>query len=260
MCAWYQFCQGRYTFYNDTHQLPLNEDTPTMRNALHGLLAGVAMQVDALTVTDTNAQVVLTHRFDGSDPGYPFVLSLSVTYTLSSNGFWIGISIHNMMPHTPLPVYVGWHPYFKCTAYSAVVKLDQCVEWNHVELNANMNPTGITDKFYGLDGHEPIGGNLTNPTFYDDEYKPCEEPSCDCEEGTLSTKICDIASGHNIVLWQDRSFRFVHVFTGYSSPDQETAIAIEPMSGMADAYNNHDHLTVLSGGETWNGRFGVYVE
>ena len=40
----------------------------------------------------------------------------------------------------------------------------------------------------------------------------------------------------------------------------ENAVAIEPMSGMADAYNNHDHLSTLSGEENWTGEFGVYVE
>ena len=63
-----------------------------------------------------------------------------------------------------------------------------------------------------------------------------------------------------VVLWQDSNFRFVHVFTGSNSIFHENAVAIEPMSAMADAYNNHDHLTTLSAGETWGGSFGVYVE
>lgn len=62
-----------------------------------------------------------------------------------------------------------------------------------------------------------------------------------------------------VVLWQDSNFRFVQVFTGSASGFGENAVAIEPMSAMADSYNNHDHLSILSGGEEWNGAFGVYV-
>ncbi len=51
----------------------------------------------------------------------------------------------------------------------------------------------------------------------------------------------------------------MHIFTGSSSLFQENAVAIEPMGGMADAYNNHDHLSVISGGEIWKGEIGVHV-
>ena len=229
-----------------------------MQNALHGLLAGVVMQVQSTTVDKNGATLVLAHKTDGLDQGYPFLLSLEVQYTLREDGFSVAFRITNLMPRLPLPVYVGWHPYFKCTAYSAFVVLDQCTQWNHVQLNTNLDPTGITDRFYGLNGTDPIGGSPTEPTLYDDEYKPRDGTVHNCD--LIQTKICDMATGHNVVLWQDDSFRFVHIFTGYTSPFHESAIAVEPMSAMADSYNNHDHLTVLSGGETWTGSFGVYVE
>ena len=53
---------------------------------------------------------------------------------------------------------------------------------------------------------------------------------------------------------------FVLVFTGSNSIFNANAVAIEPMSAMADAYDNHDHLTTLSVGEAWGGSFGVHIE
>ena len=161
--------------------------------------------------------------------------------------------ITNNMESTPMPFFMGWHPYFRCMAYKSYVVLDPCTGWNHVELNANMDPTGETNKYYGLNGTHPIGGTPTNPTFYDDEFKPSQPNNLHCN--IILTELYDEPTQQKVGLWQDSSFRFVHVFTGH-----EGGIAIEPMSGMADAYNNHDHLSVLSGGETWSGSVGVYVE
>ena len=40
-------------------------------------------------------------------------------------------------------------------------------------------------------------------------------------------------------------------------PEHWSAIALEPMSALADAYNNGDGLTVLSSQETFTGTFGI---
>ena len=76
----------------------------------------------------------------------------------------------------------------------------------------------------------------------------------------IKTRLYDPDTGQTVVLWQAPNFRFNHIFTGSMSRFGENAVAIEPMSGMADAYNNHDHLSTLSGEENWMGEFGVYVE
>ena len=36
----------------------------------------------------------------------------------------------------------------------------------------------------------------------------------------------------------------------------DSAVAFEPMSAKADAFNNYDHLAILSDGETFTGTFG----
>ena len=200
----------------------------------------------------TYALLQLSCKFNHPLPGYPFDFEVKIDYILSQSDFSINFHVTNVMESTPMPFYMGWHPYFLCEPSSAYVVLDPCTEWNHVELNDNMNPTGETHQYFGLNGNYPIGGTPTNPTFYDDEFKPLQPNSQECIY--IVTKLIDVASNHVVVLWQDSSFRFTHIFTG-----REGAIAIEPMSGMADAYNNHDHLSVLSGGETWSGSVGVFV-
>jgi len=55
----------------------------------------------------------------------------------------------------------------------------------------------------------------------------------------------------------DHHYRWFHVFTGARSLWGEPAVAMEPMSAMADAYNNHDGLSVLIPGQTFEGTFSI---
>ena len=224
-------------------------------NSMHGFLAGKELTVTSRTISDTSATLTATVQLY-NEPGYPFKLGLTIQYTLDDDkGFIITIMANNSNGDgTPLPFYMGWHPYFKCTPYSAVVTLDQCDTWTHVDLNANMNPTGITTNRNPFDGTTPIGGGPGTPTFYDDEFKSLRSsPTCDM----LTTTLYDNATNQRVVVWQDFDNRIVHVFTGYTD---EPSIAIEPMAGLADSFNNHDGLSVISDGQTWEGSFGVYVD
>ena len=224
---------------------------PPLNNAIHGLMNGIRMTVLDTDLTPDYGKLDLGYHFDEPVPGYPFKLDVVISYRLSIFGFAMTFHVTNMMDNTPLPFYMGWHPYFVCTPYQADIQLDACTQWNHVELNGNMNPTGVTHLFTKFNTG-PIGGTATNPTFYDDELKPRFATNPDCE--MFRTILYDPPTEQIVALTQDRSFPFVHIFTGY-----ENAVAMEPMSGMADAYNNHDGLTVLSGGETWTGSVGVAV-
>ena len=220
-------------------------------------MANRTLTVKGSEIQDNFASLILSLDYAGTYPGYPFAMQIDITYTLSNKGFSIALSITNMMPSSPLPLYVGWHPYFACTAYTAIVTLDPCTKWNHVAMDSNFNPTGATQLNSTFNGSSPIGGSSYIPTFYDDEFKATESAG-ECHD--IKTRLYDQDSGQTVVLWQAPNFRFVHIFTGSMSRFGENAIAIEPMSGMADAYNNHDHLSTLSGEENWTGEFGVYVE
>ena len=253
--------QGKYRFFNSSYQLPLNENTtnPLHQNALHGLMDGRRLTETGSKITDTYASLQLSYHFDKPVHGYPFTFDVSVTYNLSDTGFEMHFSVRNLMELTPMPFYMGWHPYFACTAYKAYVVFDNCTSaWNHVEMNSNMDPTGITKLYRGFNGSDPIGGNETVPTFYDDEFKPTQPNSPMCN--VIETSLYDVPTKQTVVLWQDRSFRLVHVFTGSETLFHKDAVALEPMSGVADAYNNHDHLSIMSGGEQWSGAVGVYVK
>lgn len=63
-----------------------------------------------------------------------------------------------------------------------------------------------------------------------------------------------------LILEQDSNFRFSHLFTGSFQGSGKDAIALEPMSAEANAYNNFVDLKILDPNETWEATFGFYLE
>ena len=205
--------------------------------------------------------------------GYPFLLDLTIDYILEHNvllnrsQFSVQLTFENQMPNAPLPLSVGWHPYFLSTVYKTRVTLDECTHWNHViwannsNIDSSLIPTGLTNVWTNFTGEEnkSIGGTTTNPTYFDDEFIPIEdERTC----ALYRSRIYDptAVGGGTIVLWQNSAFRFVHVYTGGRSRWGIDAVAVEPQSGMTNCFNNHDGLVILSGGQRWTGMFGIYIE
>ena len=225
---------------------------------MHGLLENKTMQIENQMINIERAVVILSYQFDGKDQGYPFYPLVKITYTLSRKGLDISFTVTNSDKTNPMLFYVGWHPYFKCSVYQSVITFDKCTRWAHVQLNSHAIPTGVTSEFMGFNGSTPIGGSATNPTHYDDAYKAIGRNDTTCS--MFKTSLYDPATDQTVVLYQDRNFPFLQVFTGIVSATGEDAMAIEPMSAMTDSFNNHDNLEILSGDEIWKGSFGVYVE
>ena len=88
------------------------------------------------------------------------------------------------------------------------------------------------------------------PAVWDDGIKAVSPAA---KVGTLETRIAD-NSGDAAVLWQDAQHRFIQVYTGQAKAG---LVAVEPMSGSTDCFNNGDGLVVLQAGEEWYGAFGV---
>jgi len=256
---------GTYSLNGQTYYLERNEDrAPYGKVALHGYLYRKPMAVVSELAGAHGAHLTLAYGFDGSDAGYPFLLSVQITYALSKGGFAVTTTVQNAMKEQPLPFSNSWHSYFKVADISrATLTLDRCSGWNHIRVPNDSNvkssliPNGLTAPWTKFDGSAPIGGTAAAPTYYDDEFKATASVNA-CPQ--LHTRIRDDVSGDTAVLWQDSRFRFVQVFSGTKRAFGEHAIAVEAMSSEADAWNNMQGINVLQAGETFTGRFGVTVE
>ena len=99
----------------------------------------------------------------------------------------------------------------------------------------------------------PSGAPLGD-TFWDDAFKAI---SSSATVPRLETRIMDQQTNDVAVLWQDMHCRFVQVYTGQR---EHSLVAVEPMSGQTDCFNNGDGLVVLQAGEEWQTSFGCYME
>ena len=264
---------GTYDFDGATHYLDRNEcDDPSARcGALHGMLWRYALELRGATATNASAALVLGHEFDGADAGYPWTVDVELTYELFADGrFDVTVRAANVdraATRRPAPWTFGWHPYFRVAdVAAAAVRFDACAApWLHVDMTAgapragDLVPTGAASAF-DASSLDPIGaaqsGSAALPNYYDDEWK-AGSSGCDDARG-VATRVA--TATHTAVLWQDGHFRFTQLFTGAYEGWNSSSVAFEPMSGMADAYNNGDGLVILSAGESWTATFGVRAE
>lgn len=252
-----RIADGLYTFNGQVYQL-----SPTNQTVRHGfLIEGRPLRVLSMSATEQAATVVLGVTFNGSDPGYPFVVEVNVTYTLDAFGFSVTIGAKNLMSHDPAPFMAGCHPYFKLqhsTLDTATLILDRrCTQWNRQFQTAGQVPNGSTTFFHGFNGTDTVNAvhrycpACQNTSIWDDGFTALSSVH-DCEE--LRTQVHD--GPDTLALTLDSSFRYVQVFSGIPS----AGLAVEPMSSATNAFNNEDGIIVLEAGQSWVGGFAFGLE
>jgi aldose 1-epimerase len=63
--------------------------------------------------------------------------------------------------------------------------------------------------------------------------------------------------GRSLVLWQGPGFDYAQIFTTDRYPGQSLAVAIEPMTAPANAFNSGRGLRWLEPGESWSLSWGI---
>ncbi|TFC81859.1 aldose epimerase [Cryobacterium sp. TMS1-20-1] len=237
---------GQWTQNGIKRQLALTE--PTRQNAIHGLLRFAAYcelsrQSDSVTLGAT--------VFPQS--GYPFHLETEVTYALTADGLNVTHRVTNVGAEAA-PVAVGAHPYLKIgdvPTGDLVVRVDAAT---HLDVDDRLNPTGETpvdDTRFDLRAGIAVGD-----LDLDDGFGGV---------GSAGEHTLTAADGRRVTLWGDENMRYVQVFTprifpvstAGAEPIRGQAIAIEPMTAPADAFNSGAGLHWLEPGEQWVVRWGI---
>ena len=242
---------GKYTFAGTSYQMVENDTEAA--SAIHGFLRQTLWDVSAQTAV---AVTFTTTIAADAHPGYPFALSVSLTYTLSGSGLETSFEIENT-GDKPAPVAAGFHPYF--TLGSALINTDTL----HVPFASYLEfkdllPTG---RVLPVDGTEfdfrqprPIGGTVLNICY----LAPQRDP-----DGKLRLRLSDSTTQTAVTVWMDAAFEYVVLYSGDPLPDdhRRKSLAIEPMTCGADAFNHAEWgLVTLVPGETLTGSWGVGAE
>jgi aldose 1-epimerase len=226
-----------------TQQLDLTE--PDKHNAIHGLLRNAAYRV----IEQSDGEVTLGATVFPQH-GYPFLLETSVRHELTDDGMTVTHRITNESDE-PAPVAIGSHPFFQL----GDVATDDLTLTVHAgtrfPVDERLNPSAEIP----VDGtdYDLRAGRKVSDLNLDDAFG-------DVTPDNQVTAVLTAPDGRSVALWQDESFPYVQVFTTRKFPRGTglvTAIAIEPMTAPANAFNSGQSLKWLNPGETWQAAWGI---
>lgn len=220
---------GAYAFQGQTYQVPVNE--PDRHAALHGLMSWVDWHVDHV-----DARTAVLSTFLAPQPGYPFALESHVRYALDARGLHVDIASTNVGAG-PAPYGTAQHPYLTCDLAPEDGYELRLPARTAYRTDRDLTPTEpVAVEELGLDFQTPraIGATRIDRAF------------TDLPEGTWQLTLRDPATRIGVSLSTDT--RWVQLFT--AEPFERRALAVEPMTGPANAFNSGLGLVVVQPGQT----------
>jgi aldose 1-epimerase len=232
---------GQWTQRGTTRRLAISE--PALGNASHGLLRFAAYRAEI------EAPETVTLRADVfPQTGYPFHLENRVTFALTDAGLTVHHEIVNAGADEA-PVALGIHPYL-CIGD---------VDTADLVLTASGRTRAVLDDRKLPIGDEPVdaetdlrGGRRVGDLDLDLAYTDLERDTDGRIRQTLTAP-----DGRVLTLWQGHGFDWVQVFTTDRYPGHPLALAVEPMTAPADAFNSGTGLRWLAPGEQWSLEWGI---
>jgi aldose 1-epimerase len=232
---------GVWRHGDQSHQLAITE--PARGNAIHGLLR----YTEYVPVEQDRDSVTLAATIH-PQMGYPFTVRTAVRYELVSDGLKVTHFLENL-GGDPAPVAVGTHPFLKIGGVPTedlVLRLDAA---SHIEVDDRLLPTG--EVHVGGTEWDFREGRRVGDVQLDDAFG--ELGSTD---GTVEHTLT-APDGRAVSVWADDEFAYVQVFTTANFPGESTAIAVEPMTAPADAFNSGKGVRWLDPGEQWEISWGI---
>jgi aldose 1-epimerase len=232
---------GRYSFGGQAHQLSLSE--PPQHNAIHGLVRWAPWR--AAEVSDSS--VTVEYQLP-AQPGYPWTLRLTTTWTVDGDGLTASHTATNRSDR-PAPFGLGAHPYLSVPGSVDDVVLTLPAR-SRLLLDGRDLPIGaarVAGGDYDFTSPRAIGAARLNTAF--------GEVPADGSSVTLST----VDGGPIVTVWADDAFGWWQVFTGDTAPAPRTrrSVAIEPMTCPPDAFHSGRDVVTLEPGQTWQGSWGI---
>ena len=231
---------GRYSFGGSDLQLPLTE--PARDNANHGLVRWVNWAA-AVEQPDRVVMELVLHP----QPGYPFLLVLSVEYRLGPGGLSVATTATNLGDR-PCPYGAGSHPYLTV----GVAPVDTALLHVPGDTRLESDDRGI-----------PVGSTPVEGTPYDFRHpRPIGDLVVDTAYTDLSGNEAVLASPdgqRRVTLWWDASYRWLMVFTGdtLEPARRRRSVAVEPMTCAPNAFVSGAGLRVLEPQERWTTTWGI---
>ena len=234
---------GKYAFEGKSYALSIND--PNGHHAMHGLVYNKPFALIAESYTAESGRLEYSYQLNEAE-GYPFSFLITISFELNHQGLSCVTRVNNT-GSTSLPYCDGWHPYFliDCPVEEAFLTIPSKKTIVHDDL---MVPTGEFEE---------------RPEFYEGTNIGDQRiDDCFCVENTgdrVVTSLHDPVNHYSIELWQDsgeRKYNFVVVYV----PDSRDCVALEPLSGLPDTFNNQVGLIILKEKEEITLSMGINIK
>ncbi len=230
-------------WYLDGRKQQLDITEVPRNNASHGLLRNAAYSlVDESEFSVTLEATVFPQH------GYPFLVRHQVRYELDEA---LDLRVSQSMVNDSqesAPFVLGAHPYLRLgdVAPEDLVLTVQARTRLVADERLIPRSTAAVDGEYDLSAGAAVGILLIDVALTDLTY-----------DGGVARHTLTAPDGRSVSLEQDEYCQYVHVFVTDTFPGRSKAVAIEPMTGPANAFNSGDGLRWLAPAETFTMTWGI---
>ncbi|MCL6294833.1 aldose 1-epimerase [Jejuia spongiicola] len=226
---------GIYSFEDETHQLFCNEKG--RNNAIHGVVFDKKFTLIKETTTSNFVEVTLSYQEEKKSKGFPFFYKISLIYTLSENSISLSVKIENTDTQS-FPFTVGWHPYFISeNLYDSILDFESNQK---IEFDKNLITTGV------------YKNHLESPF----KIRDVQLDDCYILKGN---RVEFKTPSYSIEINTNKEENYLQLY----NPVNTQVVAIEPMTGISDSFNNKIGLQVLKPNEEykieWNINFNKAI-
>jgi aldose 1-epimerase len=214
---------GKYTFNNTKFQLDCNEKG---LNALHGLVYNKKFEIVYKVTSRNYTSVTIVYQELEESLGFPFKYNIQLKYTLTNNEISLSVAVKNTDVN-PFPFTLGWHPYFFTDGLSKSVlkfKSDKKIKFDE-----NLIPQKVIDE------------------KTEKEFK-IENKQLD-DSFILNTDTVEFTTpNYQIEISTNQLENYLQLYT----PKDLPLIAIEPMTGVSNSFNNKIGLQTLAPNQSYS--------
>jgi aldose 1-epimerase len=230
-------------WYLDGKKQQLDITEVSRNNASHGLLRNAAYSL----VEESEFSVTLEATVFPQH-GYPFLVRHQVRYELDEAlDLRVSQTLVNDSQGTA-PFVLGAHPYLRLGDVAPEDLSLTVRAATRLVADERLIPrsTAAVDGEYDLSAGGAVGNLLIDVALTDLTF-----------DGGTARHTLTAPDGRSVSLEQDDSCRYVHVFVTDTFPGRSKAVAIEPMTGPANAFNSGDGLRWLAPAESFTMRWGI---
>jgi aldose 1-epimerase len=251
---------GQFTFAEKQYNLPKRD--PAGKNAIHGFVLAAPWQVVYAGADWDSAWIVGEVVGSAVVPDLPNLwpadFRLRISYRLGKGCLRVDATAMNPGPG-PLPMGLGYHPYFRTEPFGGDSAIVQLLTQRHWQLEENL-PTGAFQEVSA--GSPTVSGAAYRDVKWDDLFSGFTQRPDSPTALIPSARMSDAAGTKSLTLSVSADFPWMVAFT----PPHREAVCFEPYTCPTDAINATASSELSAGwrqlrpGEAWKGSIELRCE